>query len=242
MRIATAPARMAMGWALFPLLLAASAVAGIALGWFSGWASASWDQPITWLYLLGMSPALWVACTAGVGMTTNSWTFATLFGMTCTVSGRISEYITTTYLTEGGNWLDWTSLAAEIPFALIAGAVFGVAGSAWRHDEGIVRAIGGALIAGVLLWNGWTHVQHDLMSFDLVTERFGWSLIAAAVIVIALSGAAGNIVLTAAGAGIVAYGIHVVVPDNTFLTGPVLSDLYRQFLDVTNVIRDLFPR
>jgi hypothetical protein len=233
---------MAIGWALFPILLAISAIAGIALGWFSGWASASWDQPVTWLYLLGLSPALWVACTAGVGMTTNSWTFAALFGMTCTVTGRVSEYVTTNYLTEGADWFNWSKLAAEVPLALIAGAVFGVAGSAWRHDEGIIRAIGGALIAGVLLWNGWTHIQHDLMSFDLVTERFGWSLVAAAIIVVALSGAVSNVILTAGGTSIIALGLRALLPDNLYLTGPVLSDIYRQFLDVTNAFLDLFPR
>ena len=233
---------MAIGWALFPVLLGVSAIVGITLGWFSGWASSAWDQPVTWLYLLGLSPALWVACTAGAGMTTNSWTFAAMFGMTCTVTGRISEYITTNYLTEGANWLNWSKLAAEIPLALIAGAVFGVAGSAWRHDDGIVRAIGGALIAGVLLWNGWTHIQHDLMSFDLVTERFGWSLVAAALIVVVLSGTLTNIILTAALAGVIGYVIQVMLPENTFLTGPVLSELFRQFLDVTNAIVDRFPR
>jgi hypothetical protein len=233
---------MAIGWALFPVLLAAAAVAGIALGWFSGWASASWDEPVSWLYLLGLSPALWVACTAGVGMTTNSWTFAALFGMTCTLTGRISEYVTTRYLTDGAAWFDVSSLAVEIPLALIAGALFGVAGSAWRHDEGIIQAIGGASIAGVLLWNGWTHVQHDLMSFDLVTERFGWSLIVAAVIVIALSGAVSNILMTIAGAALVAYGLRTLLPENVFLTSPVLSNLYTQIRDLVFRFRDVVPR
>ena len=242
MHLATAPARMVTGWVLFPILLALSAIVGAGLGWFSGWASTAWDDPVPWLYLLGLSPALWVLCTAGVGMTTNSWIFAALFGMTCTFVGRISAYVTTTYLVEDRRWLDWTMLTVELPLAVLAGAILGWAGSAWRHDEGIIRAVGGALIAGVLLWNGWVHLADDVTALELVTVRVGWSLVAAAAFVTILTGSLRNFVVAAAGAGAVMFFLRSQLPSNAFFTGPVLSDLATRIRDLAEWLLGLLRR
>lgn len=236
-RVTTSPLRVMARWMLVPFQLAVAIGTGVALGWFSGWVSAGTLDRTSFLYLLGVSPALWVACIAALGATTRSWTFAVVFGMACALTARGVDHLAARFYLDT-MVTDRSTLVAEVPFAVVAGAMFGWAGSVWRHDEGLIRATGTSLVAGVLVWDGWNFVQSDSLNGQ-PADLYGWALIGSAVLVVAFTRQPGTIAVATLGTLAIAWGLDRAFDSHVEFVRPLARDLLDYLRDMVRNIQDI---
>lgn len=207
MQVAMTPVRMISQWMMLPIMLLLVGVAGTSIGLFDAWAAAQWIDGESWPTAIGTSTAIWVMLPVISGLVTNSWSIAAMLGAFAMFAAQIAMPVGERMFHEDYVWISWSELLMDIPLALLAGAVLGWAGSAWRHDEGIVRAVAASAIAGSLVWTAWD-VLAESWSREGYANQVAWFTLALAAIVVLLCRSLPEMLLASLGTAAVASGLR----------------------------------
>lgn len=235
MQVAMTPVRMVSQWMMLPIMLVLVGVAGTSIGLFDAWAAAQWIEGENWPTAIGTSTAIWILLPVIAGLVTNSWSIAATLGAFAMFAGQVAEPVGERIFHDDYVWISWSGLLTDIPLALLAGAILGWAGSAWRHDEGIVRAMAASVIAGALTWTAWD-VLADTWSREGYANQIAWFTLGLAAIVVVLCRSIPEILLSIAGTTVVTAGLlfGLDVQNESWRAQEIVSELIDRLRDLVN--------
>lgn len=236
MQAVMAPVRMVSQWMMLPVMLVLVGITGTGIGLFAAWADIRWLESPTWPTAIGTSAAIWVLLPAIAGMVTNSWTIAAMLGAFSLLAARLAEPVGARVFNDDYVWIAWSDLLVNVPLAVLAGAALGWAGSAWRHDEGAVRALAAALIAGSLGSTAWD-VLADSWSRNGLTNQVAWLTLALAALVVLLCRSIPTMLLAMIGTLLFGAALEFALGHQASDLTSFFNDLYYQISDLSSRLR-----